>query len=254
MGGDVSLYGIYVDNDTANTHNGDFFTFGARHVGKLAGLDYRVEAYKQVGTGGGAYAEGSSLATAFTGAVDFDAEMFGIRVGKTFKNVQWSPTVTLWYDYLSGTDDDDVADGDWGTFHTLFDTGHKFYGLIDNYLSAQGDNTANLGLQDVAIKFKIKPRENWVAKMDLHHFMTAVNPGGNVAVHSAVAGLTSASDNDFGQEIDLTVAHQYSSNIKITGGYSHYWATQTFGDVQARALNTGSNDADWFYVNGSVNF
>jgi hypothetical protein len=180
--------------------------------------------------------------------------MFGIRVGKTFKNVTWSPTVTLWYDYLSGTDDDDIADNEWGTFHTLFDTGHKFYGLIDNYLDAQGNNSANLGLQDVAIKFKIKPRDGWVAKADFHHFMTAVDPGSNTRVQNAVAGLSGVSDDDFGQEIDLTVAHQYNPNVKITAGYSHYWATQTFGDVQARAANTGSDDADWFYVNGSVNF
>ena len=255
MGGDVSLYAVGVDNDT-DTTSGDFWTLGGRHVGKLAGLNYRVEAYKQIGSGGGAYVTGSSIDDAYTSKVaDFDAEMFGIRVGKTFKNVTWSPTVTLWYDYLSGTDDDDIKNGRWGTFHTLFDTGHKFYGLIDNYLHAAGNNTANLGLQDVAIKFKIKPRDGWVAKADFHHFMTAVNPGAQANIYTnGSTALSGASDRDFGQEIDLTVAHNYNANVKVTAGYSHYWATQTFGDIQSRAKTTGSDDADWFYVNTKVKF
>ncbi len=254
MGGDVSLYAVAVDNGTA-ANNGDFWTLGARHKGKFMGLDYRFEAYKQIGSGG-AYVTSSSINGAYTGKVaDYDAEMFGARIGKTFKNVTWTPTVTLWYDFLSGTDDDDVANDTYGSFNTLFDTGHKYYGLIDNYLNAQGNNTSNLGLQDVAVKFKVKPREGWVAMVDFHHFMTAVNPGGQVKIYkSGNTALSGASDNDFGQEIDLTVAHQYNSNVKITGGYSHYWATQTFGDVQSRASTTGSDDADWFYVNASIKF
>ncbi|MDP7058702.1 MAG: hypothetical protein QF434_10020, partial [Nitrospinaceae bacterium] len=75
----------------------------------------------------------------------------------------------------------------------------------------------------------------------------------NIYTNGSTA-LSGNSDNDFGQEIDLTVAHNYNANVKITAGYSHYWATQTFGDVQARAKTTGSDDADWFYVNTKVKF
>ena len=74
-------------------------------------------------------------------SIDRDASMFGIRVGKTFKNVSMSPTITLWYDQLSGVDDDDHAGGDWGQFDTMYDTGHKFYGFQDFYLNRTGGGT-----------------------------------------------------------------------------------------------------------------
>ncbi len=255
MGGDVSLYHVILDNQST-PNGGTMFTTGGRHKGKALGLDYRVEYYYQYGQGG-AYAQASGFQAAYDAGntrQDYDAYLAAIRVGKTFKNVMWSPTVTLWYDYLSGTDDDDIGDNEWGAFHTLFDTGHKFYGLMDNYLVAGGGNSGNLGLQDLAIKFKLKPRDKWLVKADYHQFFTATNPGGNVNLHRRVAGLTSASDNDWGSELDMSLHHKYSPSTSIVFGYSHYWTTSTFAATQARATAAGYDDADWAYLQMDVHF
>merc|ERR1711964_409722 len=107
--------------------------------------------------------------------IDRSASMVGVRVGKTFKNAALSPTVTLWFDSLSGTDDGDVSSGDWGTFDTHYDTGHKFYGFMDLFLGANGANTNHYGLQDYAIKTKWKLAPKFTFKADWHHFRTQTN-------------------------------------------------------------------------------
>ena len=59
----------------------------------------------------------------------------------------------------SGNDDDDVNGNEYGAYNTVQDTGHKFYGLLDNYLSDIGDDTQRYGLQDIAIKAKFNVSE-----------------------------------------------------------------------------------------------
>ena len=253
--GDLSVYYIFLDNDSSlSGQGGDLQTVGLRQKGKLMGLDYRAEGYYQYGEGG-AYSSGSAFQAAYSQHQDVstNAYMFGLRLGKTYKSVQWTPTVTLWYDHLSGTDDDDIHEQTWGTFHTLFDTGHKFYGFMDHYLSATGAGSGNMGLQDLALKVKLKPRDKWTLKADLHHFMTAVSPASKTLI-IANTNLSNNSTNDLGQELDLTLAHGYNANTKIVFGYSHYWATQTFGDVNGRAATTGSDDGNWAYLMMDVKF
>jgi hypothetical protein len=144
MGGSLSGYFVWVDDGAARTVNGtavqedgqDWYTIGARQKGKLGGLDYRVEYYHQFGDGAVAANDLRLAAGTYTGLIDSadidrDASLFGIRVGKTFKNAQYSPTITLWYDRLTGNDDDNITNAEYGGFDTLFDTGHKFYGFMD---------------------------------------------------------------------------------------------------------------------------
>jgi len=249
-----------IGDDAAWEDNQTWFTIGARQKGKLSGLDYRVEFYHQFGDAG-AVASGAAAPT-ITGAtsdgdsVDRDAQMFGIRLGKTFKNTRFSPSITLWYDHLTGTDDDDANGADWGTFDVMYDTGHKFYGFMDVYLNRTGLNSGFYGLRDFAIKTKFIPRAGWTAKMDWHHFRTETDiegdDGGNVAVTGAAG---TQMETDLGTEVDLTLAHKYDANTKIVFGYSHYWTTYTFSQINtgAGSLNndggSGQNDgADWGYV------
>ena len=271
------LTGMFVasmDDSAATTgvSENEFYTIGARQAGKLGGLDYRVEYYHQFGDGG-VDASTADLAEAYTttptltapGDIDRDANMFGIRIGKTFKNASMSPTFTLWYDNLSGTDDTDVAGNDYGTFNTLQDTGHKFYGLIDNYTSDIGNGTQRYGLQDIALKTKFNVSAKNVLKIDFHQFLTQTDledgdsdtiranatTSGAFQVASHGAGKLS---NDLGQEIDVTLVHKYDSNTKMVVGYSHYFTTLTHawlnGSGGADAVNrTNQNDAqDWVYV------
>jgi len=261
MGGNLSGYFVIFDDDSNDTggtdgygDNGTFYTIGARQKGKINGLDYRVEYYHQFGEGA-SLANNSTFTAAYdTGSgsssteIDMNAHMFGMRIGKTFKNSSLSPTITLWYDRLSGTDDNDVTDADWGTFHTLYDTGHKFYGFMDLYLSAPGANTQYMGLQDIALKTKWKVSGTNTFKLDLHHFRTATDltSNSNIVANMPETLATSTDPSpDLGTELDLTLVHKYDANTKIVAGFSHYWSSMTFAALR----NSGNNaDSDWMYL------
>jgi len=271
-----ALTGIFTvtDDDAGNDSAGwedneTWYTIGARQKGKLAGLDYRVEFYHQFGDASEIAIDcacGITGAAADDDAVDRDAQMFGLRVGKTFKNVTWSPTVTLWFDSLSGVDDDDATGGDWGAFDTMYDTGHKFYGFQDFFLNRAGQSTGYYGLEDYAIKLKGSPKPGWTVKADWHHFRTQTDLEGSdadtmVAADATLNDATTQSP-DLGTEVDLTLVHKYDANTKISVGYSHYWTTHTFGvlNVCGAACNGGTGsgdvngDSNWFYVQADTKF
>ncbi len=261
LGGELT--GMFVMVDDQATGGGTFedgqqwYTIGARQKGKLAGLDYRVEYYHQFGDGA-VEANNTNFTGAYTGLNDSadisrDANMFGIRIGKTFKNAKMSPTFTLWFDSLSGTDDADAAGGDFGTFNTLMDTGHKFYGFMDQYLAANGSGSDYYGLQDFALKTKFKVSDTNTFKADFHHFQTQtiMDDGDSDTLRTNDSNLGSAStgtiNGDLGQEIDLTLVHKYDSNTKIVAGYSHYFSTQAFSIMRQGDANK-NDDSDWMFL------
>jgi len=262
MGG--ALEGIAVMTLDGNTGDGweddmTWYTVGARQKGKAGGLDYRVEFYHQFGDAG---AIANAAGMGVTGAnlsgdsVDRDAQMLGIRVGKTFKNAKGSPSVTLWFDSLTGTDDDDITSGDWGAFDNMMDTGHKFYGFMDFFLNRQGSTTGYYGLEDYAIKTKMSPVAGWTFKMDWHHFRTQTGLDDADGSTAATGGTANAAMSpDLGSEVDFTLAHKYDANTKIVFGVSHYWTSTTFSQLNGGAAGSGgtagsnnNDDADWGYI------
>ena len=182
--------------------------------------------------------------------------MYGIRVGKAFKNVAYKPSVTLWYDYLSGTSDEDLANGKWSSFDTMYDTGHKYYGLQDLFLGiggGAGKGTQGLGLQDLAVKVKMNPVAGWTLKMDYHYFYTA--EGVNASPHVSDVSNAGAAGNDgsfLGNELDVTAVNKWNANTKVMIGYSNFNSSQAFKRI--RSGSTGANDANWAYVQFDVKF
>jgi len=294
LGGALSTYIVYVDDDCgvlsgiatcapAGGAGSQWVTLGGRQAGKMYGLDYRAEAYWQVGNAFGANTAipGGSVSIGPGGAqtggygvvgdhADRDAYMFGVRVGKAFPNVQWKPKITLWYDYLSGNDDEDMNEHNWGAFDTLFDTGHKFYGFMDFYTNGQGSGTGYFGLQDIAIKLVMKPRPGWTLKADIHNFHTAEsvssNPdmmilqgyrdlGDGLEVSPGSADSGTVKGTELGTEVDLTLVHSYNPNVKFVFGYSMYMAealTHTFRQADNALGN--ANAAEWWYVMADLKF
>jgi hypothetical protein len=268
LGGQFSGYLNWDSNTSAaagQTRDNDIWTIGGRQAGKLIGLDYRGEYYYQWGSANG------SLDAAITDDADRSAYMFGLRVGKTFNNVSFKPGVTLWYDYLSGTTDADqrTGNGSWNSFNTLWDTGHKFYGLQDLFLGVGGGGatgTQGLGLQDLALKTKINPMPGWTLKVDYHWFWTAESVAANTVTRGFVnevpdSATTQVFDNNLGNELDITAVTKMNANTKVMIGYSHYDATNTFfalkngATVSSAATNfRGTDDADWAYVQFDVKF
>jgi len=266
LGGSLSLYAVYNDDGcgfvgttAASTGNcthleNDIYTLGFRQAGQLFGIDYRGEYYWQGGeaaadakaTSNLNYATGSKG----LGATDREAYMFGVRLGKKFNNVAMKPSLTIWYDHLSGTDDNDINNGDWGGFNTLFDTGHKFYGHIDLFLSNVNLGTNGMGLTDLAIKGSIQPAPGWTVKADYHWFGTDTNPIGNPLSSAKTFGDNTNVDDDFGEEIDLAIIHKYNPNTKIVMGWSQFSS-----EPLATKQNTRVNPtAQWAYVMFDVKF
>ena len=266
MGGNLSAYFV-ITNDNSETTNSDdendFYTIGARQKGKLGGLDYRVEYYHQFGDGAVPGHDQDWRAgytnTLLDGAdIDRDAHMVGIRVGKTFSSLPWKPSITLWYDSLSGTDDDDINGNTYGGFDTLSDTGHKFYGFQDFFLNSETLGTGGYGLVDRAVKIKMSPKAGWTLKAHYHFFATqtdtedsdsdTMRSNEGVAV-STGSTLLNAVDSSLGNELDLILVHKYDSNTKIVAGYSHYWTTETFSQLNGAGVQAGGNDdSDWMFV------
>jgi hypothetical protein len=273
LGGNLSLtYAGIIDPcgtngavcTTANTDN-DMHTIGFRQAGQLYGLDYRGEYYYQWGD---ADQDADTLTTGSTATgvgVERDAYMFGVRIGKTFKNVTMKPGLTLWYDYLSGTSDDDLntkngtVDAKWKSFNPVFDTGHKFYGLQDLFLGigtgSESSGTAALGLQDFAIKTKLSPAPGWTLKTAYHWFYTAEGVGGNSARglsgnNNVVAEVNRNGGTDIGNELDITLINKYNANTTITAGFSNYSTTQIFRDLR----NVDGGGANWAYLMFDVKF
>jgi hypothetical protein len=272
LGGQFSGYYVFLDNGCGGVaaagtagaggcSNGEnnFHTIGGRQAGQLFGLDYRGEAYYQFGR-----ADGVQNANAGNPDTDRSAYMFGVRVGKSFNNVMFKPGITLWYDYLSGTSDKDQRNGDWNSFNTLFDTGHKFYGLQDLFLGVGGGGatgTRGLGLQDLAVKLKFQPIPGWTFKAAAHAFATAEGAQAN----SSTAGFASTSTvganqggngSYLGNEYDLSLHNKYNANTNISIGFSNFNGTSTFKAIkQVGGANViGSNDANWAYVQFDVKF
>ena len=222
----------------------------------MFGLKYRAEAYYQFGDATGiANTSGGTdhLSLNVGQQVDRSAYMFGLRVGKAFNNVTFKPGITLWYDYLSGTSDEDLGNGEWHSFDTLYDTGHKYYGLQDLFLGVgQGGEggTQGLGLQDVQVQLKLNPIAGWTLKVHQHWFYTAESSNASPIVSDASS--TGGDSNFLGNEVDVTAVHKINSGTKLMIGYSNFNAAPTFRKI--RATTTGPQDANWAYVQFDVKF
>jgi hypothetical protein len=245
--------------DSANSMH----TIGARQAGQLYGIDYRGEYYYQFGDANQDAQNLTTGASAASVGVERDAYMFGVRIGKTFKNVNMKPSLTIWYDYLSGTDDSDLRGSTvkYKSFNPVFDTGHKFYGLQDLFLGigtgAEANGTAALGLQDLAIKTKMSPAPGWTFKADYHWFWTAEGASSNGS--RGLSGVGTAfstnperrsSNNALGNEIDLSLSNKYNANTTITAGFSNYSTTNLFRDLR----NVDGGSANWAYLQFAVDF
>jgi hypothetical protein len=271
LGGNLSvIYNYLEDNCGDNTNCTDdaalensIHTIGARQAGQLFGIDYRGEYYYQWGQADqDATTMGGTNDATGTG-IDRSAYMFGVRLGKKFNNVALKPSLTFWYDYLSGTSDADLSgDAKFKSFNTLYDSGHKYYGLMDVFLGvgtgAKTTGTAGLGLQDLAIKAKLSPMPGWTLKADYHWFSTAEgvvgSPGAGLGASAPANASTVARGQEssaLGNELDLTLVNKYNANTNIAIGFSNYTTTSAFRTLRAGIVGDGAN---WAYVQYMVNF
>jgi hypothetical protein len=248
---------------TTGVEDNDVYTLGFRQAGKLGNINYRGEFYYQWG-------DSESNGDGW----ERNAYLFGFRAGRSFSG-SMKPSLTLWVDYVSGTDSGDISSQNNSSFDTLFDTGHKFYGFMDHFLNvgttsrtagsttgganAQSDNVNGLGLIDLAVKGGLTLHPNWKASAHFHVFRTAED-----AFDSANRTYTTQNvgESHIGEELDITFTNNYSPSVNIVYGYSHFFADDLVQDLNlhfTRAQGSGpdnnpGDDADWAYVMVDVQF
>ena len=236
--------------DRANGANGDEMRYhmGGRVVGKnipwLPGVDITLETAFQTGrtTNNASAGRTSGSIDAYAGAYD---------VGYIFKNVPWTPRIGYSYVFASG--DNDPNDNDSETFDHLYPTQHATMGYID-FHSWQN-------IRNHQFHLTMKPSKKLLLKADYHTFRAdqRLDSWYNVAGKALGGSAGVSTDEDYGQEIDITLKYKLMKNFGVVLGYSHYF-TDDFVEDYANRNNTpaGSGnddeDADWFYIMTTMKF
>jgi hypothetical protein len=107
----------------------------------------------------------------------------------------------------------------------------------------------------------LKPTKKLLIKADLWWFEADeeadnwYNVGGGTNRIGAdrfvhVNGRTGSIDDEYGQELDITVKYKLFKNFGVVAGYSHYFA----GDFMEDTNNGTDRDSDWAYLMTSLKF
>jgi hypothetical protein len=217
----------------------DIYTAGVRLKslpGQFGPWDFEAEAAGQLGDFG----------VAGTGRLDHRAFAAHAGGGYTWQKAWASPRLGLEYDFASG--DSDPTDGDHTTFENLFPTNHKFYGYMD-FVSWQNVHHGRLALS-------AKPHARLTLAVDYHLFWLAETADFFYQVNGAPRtvggyGLRPANDSFVGSEVDVVATYAVPKFGALQAGYGHFFR----GDYLKQTLAaTGSQDADWVYVQAVFRF
>jgi len=180
---------------------------------------------------------GSALDTFVSSTkLDIEAYLIALELGYTIPG-RAKARLALGIDYASGNDHTDTTK--FKEFNNMYYTGHKFRGLIDNFLGPFGlTATMGQGLNDLYGRghFDFLPR--WRAGIDVHYFQTAGN----------YVSMADASDTrSLGWEIDTWVRLK-----ELRGVTWQYGMTLFFWD-RHRVGPTAETTQFWAYTQLQVN-
>lgn len=131
-------------------------------------------------------------------------------------------------DYISGTDQTKTDPGYMDKNHSfdlLYGIRHRFYGHLD-YFTNMPKGTANAGLADILLRFRYYVTSKAHLGVDFHNFSLQ----GRI-YDKTVEGST-ALPRQLGQEADLYFSYDPVKIIRVTGGYSLFFATETMEKIQ----------------------
>ena len=187
-----------------------------------------------------------------------DAWMMVLQGGYTFNDAWGTPRLGLEYSYASG--DSNVHDKTHGTFENLFPTNHKFYGYMD-FISLQN-------IHDLRGEFTIKPHPRvslaleghgfWLADTHDNFYNVGGAPRGGATLGANVGngngyGVNPSYSNFVGTEMDVIAGFAVNKFTQLEAGYGHFFAGDYINQSLA-ASSRGSRDANFFYLQLSVNF
>lgn len=224
----------------------DIYTLGLRVKslpGEWHGWDYEAEVAGQLGN--------YQYPAATPGVVNgqrLDHEAFAAHAagGYTFTKAWGEPRVGLEYNFASG--DSDPTDDTHGTFDNLYPTNHRYYGHMD-FFSWQNVHNARLSTS-------LKPSKDVRLTADYHAFWLAdtsdffyqANGGART---SGGYGINPGAGSFAGQEVDVIATFSMKPGGALQAGYGHFFVGDYVRDSLAAS---GSDDADWVYVQVLLNF
>jgi hypothetical protein len=232
--------------DPQGTWNGPaarFATIGARIKNtsdRLNGWDYSGEFVYEVG----------DVWQTDRNSKRFDLNAFAVAVlgGYTWKDASWKPRVGLEYDFASG--DSDPNDSDSQSFQNLFPSNHDKYGLMDEF-----------GWRNIHdLRFQVTAKPSKKLELDFHyHALWLADTADFWYRNNGISTLrtrtptgqdvrTVGAGNFAGHEIDFVVNVEPIEHVKVSAGYSHFFAGQYLADTGAH------DDADFGYVMTTFNF
>jgi len=220
----------------------DVYTYGTRLKslpGVFSGWDFAFEGAGQFGSITNAGVRRDLQTFALTGSL-----------GYTLEDVRFKPRIGLGYDYASG--DSNAADGKQETFEPLFGTNHAFYGLQD-LVSLRN-------LSSPRVSLSARPARGLTVTADYLVFQLAeaadsFYPEFGPARAANGYGRDASLGRFIGSELDLVTKYQFNDRTEIQLGYGHFFAGDYIRQSIAKVpANGGTTDADWFYVQMSLNF
>jgi len=127
------------------------------------------------------------------------------------------------------------------SFSPLYGTNHGFNGYMD-YFYVGGAHENNTGLHDYYAKIRYAPSKKWFMQGDVHVFTS------NRSYPSLMdrGGVMVELDKYFGTEIDLSVGVLINDAVSFQGGYSHFFASDTFKRVKSG--NLAKDVQNWAYM------
>lgn len=148
-------------------------------------------------------------------------------------------TATVGSDFLTGHEDPSISKTTF--FNPLYGTHHKFYGFMDYFYLSSPHN--NKGLWDSYVNLNFASGKDLNMQLALHHFETAVDVS-NYEGEKASRNL--------GNEADFTLNYKVMKEVKISGGYSQMFATESMKYVKNILPGQKMKDFQnwvWFSVN-----
>ena len=257
---DIDAYLIWFDNGMGNGVLGpipgpvanfgadseNLYTWGGRVYGAALEdrLTYNVEAAFQTGdvnstnqfSGVGLGPIGTSL--------DVDAFALNALVQYAFDGVSYNPEVHAEYAFFSG--DDDTTDGDFEQFTRLFSDVH--YGKM-NLGGNFDENMTNVHI--IRVGGSAEANETLTLNADVLWFTAVEDQApvlGGTAGSNVLGNTLNSSDDDLGVELDLWATLQYSEDLTLSAGWSHFFVDNAIESAFSFPTNNGMADDDLDYL------
>lgn len=183
----ADFYALYRDNKSGTTGFRDTTAYGVRFKSPIANtaIDYRFEGtLEHVRLAGNTGSE--------NGEYQIDAE-----VGYTFDYL----TSRFAFEYFDSTKN----------YDQLFPTAHKFLGYADQF--------ARRNIKGYVAHFSTKPYDKVSFLADYHIFQRHSKK--DAAYNFAGSSLgTTGNSNDIGNELDLTLAYDFTKTLQVSAGYA----------------------------------